>query len=299
MVLNISKQTGYFFERTQTVTQYYSEVNKYKVLTQEEENECFRIYNDPNSSKIEKERAREKVIKANLRFVISAANQFSRNSNYLDVIQVGNIALINAFEKFRIDKGAKFTTYAVFYINRDIRQYLNNEDATIRQTNSSKTSHLIAKARNKFIQQYEREPSNAELAMIIEDEYGVTIIDDNDVASVNVISIDETVSSSGDDEEACVGDLEYFNSYTACSNDYEKTEERDYNMSIISTLMNVLTEREKQIILMKYGVGTEKPLDTDEISEIMSLSKERVRQLISLATSKMQEEAKKRAKKLR
>ena len=150
-----------FFERTECLKSYYEDIRRYPLLTKEEEYNLFEKYY--NGSNFEKEKAREKIINHNLRFVVSVAKKYANNENILDVIEEGTMGLIEALESFDYTKGYKFISYAVHYIRRAINQYRVEYDDLVKKTNYNKTFHLMTKTKNEFIQQNHRQPTLEEL----------------------------------------------------------------------------------------------------------------------------------------
>lgn len=290
MVINISKQNSTFVERTQTVTQYHMDVRRFKQLSPEDERKLFEIYFSKDSTEQEKEKARETIINANLRFVLSAAKQYGNSDNYLDIVSEGNIALMQAFEKYSLDKESRFLTYASEYIRRNITQYLRDVEPSIRRKNISQTFHVISKAHDLCVQELQREPTEEELMEVLNEKFGTNIKDIGDVMQVNLTSIDSYV---GDEEDgATVGDLTLFNNHSASSNDYENDVDRDDDMNKINIVTKCLSPREKEIIFMSYGINQpDGQLEPKDIAEKMGLTPERVRQIIHSAMDRLQAES--------
>lgn len=183
MKVNITQNRG-FIERTQTVTQYFAEVRKFKLLSQEEEKELFEKLNqvkekykefyNPETNKYDMDDKTleqyknecavytNRIAESNQRFVISAARHYAPNDKFLDCVSEGTLGLMEAIDKYDIHQSVRFITYAVHYIHRNITQYLRG-DETIRKTNISKTFHIVSQAKNEFIQLEEREPTSQEL----------------------------------------------------------------------------------------------------------------------------------------
>ena len=301
------KTTNNYFERTETLVKYYHDANEYDVLDADKEKELFTLL-DKCKKNIENAKAsgnrtleakykkeadsiRDFIIKSNLRFVISIARVYATNRNILDVINEGNIGLVEAVDSFDVTLGNRFQTHAVYLIRQKINLFRQNDDLLIRKNNESKTYHIISNMTNKFIQEFQREPNSDELKDYINEHYpNAKIKDSADVLSVRVASIDEPVDS--DESDANIGNISAFNAYSASSNAYEGTVELEHLTSIINTLMRNLSDRDKKIIKMYFGIGQKfnAPCPVSEISDKTNLTKERVRQIISDGQKKMKEE---------
>lgn len=301
------KTTNNYFERTETLVKYYHEANEYDVLDAEREKELFMLLDEGKANiekakevgdkklqaRYEKEVAslRDFIINSNLRFVISIARVYATNNNILDLIDEGNIGLIEAVDTFDVSLGNRFQTHAIYLIRQKINLYRQNDDLIIRKNNESKTYHIISNMTNKFIQEYQREPTSDELKDYINEHYpNAKIKDSADVLNVRVASIDEPVDS--DDGDANIGNISAFNSYSASTNDYEGTVEIEHLSALINTLMRGLSDRDKAIIKMYFGIGQKfnAPCPVSEIADKTKLTKERVRQIVADVQNKMREE---------
>lgn len=301
------KTTNNYFERTETLVKYYHEANEYDVLDADREKELFMLLDEGKANiekakevgdrklqaRYEKEVAslRDFIINSNLRFVISIARVYATNNNILDLIDEGNIGLIEAVDSFDVSLGNRFQTHAIYLIRQKINLYRQNDDLIIRKNNESKTYHIISNMTNKFIQEYQREPTSDELKDYINEHYPKAKIKDSaDVLNVRVASIDEPVDS--DDGDANIGNISAFNSYSASTNDYESTVEVEHLSALINTLMRGLSDRDKAIIKMYFGIGQKfnAPCPVSEIADKTKLTKERVRQIVADVQEKMREE---------
>lgn len=295
MVVNIKNTNTSFIERTNSVNQYFSEVRKFDTLSIAEEKDLFNIIKN-SSNKTLKEKAIQRIIECNQKFVIAVARHYAPSDKFLDCVSEGTIGLYNAIEMFDINAGVKFITFAAYYVKREITQYLRDEDPSIKKTNISKTYHTTAQAINYFIQKENREPTPLELVEILNEKYGIEIKDLNDLTEMRIISIDDTVNEQSDDAESCVGDLSEFNTFSASKNEYENIETKDYTKALLSNLLDVLTPREKDIITMFFGIGYERCYEANEIAEKLSLTPERVRQLKKSIIDKLQKECTEKSK---
>jgi RNA polymerase sigma factor (sigma-70 family) len=161
----------------------------------------------------------------------------------------------------------------------------------IRKNNESKTYHIISNMTNRFIQEYHREPTSDELKDYINENYpNAKIKDSADVLNVKVTSIDEPVD--GEDGDANVGNISAFNAFSASYNEYESKSELEHLSNLTNTLMRNLSERDKTIIKMYFGIGQRHnaAAPVSEIAEKVKLTPERVRQLIVEIKDKMRGE---------
>lgn len=275
MVVNLKSPNTDFFERTETLVRYYEDIRKYDVMSLEEEVAMFELLK--NGSKTEKEVAMEKIINCNQRFVVAVAKRYATNDNVLDLINEGNIGLIEAIKDFDVTKGYKFITWAVWYIRRAINNYCINFGNVVRKNNLSKTYHVISQATNKFIQNEYRQPTLEELAQILKEDFDVEIKNLDDILETRISSIDESFNS--EDDDANMYDMSLYNSYSSTSNGYEKISEDDFNKKLIVNLLKKLPTRECTVIKMYFGIGYDREYELQEIAEKLDLTTERVRQL--------------------
>lgn len=276
MVVNLKTPNSDYFERTETLVRYYEDIRKYDVLTNEEELELFEMIK--NGNKFEKQVAKEKLINCNQRFVVAVAKRYATNDNILDLINEGNIGLMEALENFKVEKGVKFTTWAVWFIRRAINLYCINYGNLVRKTNLSQTYHVVSQATNKFIQTEYRQPTLEELAELLKDEHDVDIKNLSYIIDTKFTSIDEGFNSN-DDDSSNVGEMNVFNEYSASFNDYEKVSNNEFNNKLISNMLLKLPKREKDIITLYFGIGYDREYELQEIAEKVGLTTERVRQL--------------------
>jgi len=301
------KTTNNYFDRTETLVKYYHDVNEFSVIDADKEKELFTLLDEGRAklkaakengnrelaAKYEKEvnKLRNFIINSNLRFVISIARIYASNNNILDVINEGNIGLIEAVDTFDVTLGNRFQTHAVYLIRQKINLFRQNDDLIIRKNNESKTYHIISNMTNKFIQKYDREPTSEELKDFINEYYpNAKIKDSADVLTVKVASIDEPVDS--EDGDANIGNISAYNTYSASHNDYEDKMEVERTSMLVNTLMRNLSDRDKIIIKMYFGIGQKynTPCPVSQIADTVGLTKERVRQLIDKITEDMRNE---------
>lgn len=303
MLLNIKTNTNYI-ERSNTLVDYYKDVQQYDVLDERKEKKLFKelkelkelreeyIKENDNITAKECEKEinsiRDKIANANLRFVISVAKVYATNDNISDLISEGNIGLMEAIDSYDMDKNTKFSSWAVFYIRRQINLYRQEDGEIIRKHNISKTFHIIANVTNKFIQDNGREPSSDELMEYVNDMYpNLEIKDHTDLIKLNVIRIDSVGDS--DEDESNVGNVITYDTVSASSNNYEKEIEMEHKKEMITSMLHTLSDREKKIMKMYFGIDQPNgsSLSADEIGEEVGLTNNRVRQIIAECIDKL------------
>lgn len=257
-----------------TMSTYMQEIRKTPLLSAKEEVEL--------AARIQKgdKAARDQMISANLRLVVKIAHDYNNFGLPLqDLISEGNIGLIKAVERFDPSKGGKLSTYAAWWIKQSIKRALANQSKTIRLP-----VHLvdkIAKIRKvtaELADELDREPSDEEIGYVI----GMPV---NKVAhlksvSVRPSSLDAPVGEEGDTSFGeLVGDENQ-------STPLENLQEKSMSDSIRSVI-GLLDEREAEIIQMRFGLEGEHPMTLEEVGDKFKITRERVRQIQTIAIHKM------------
>lgn len=305
VTLNI-KTTNNYFERTDTLIKYYRDANDYSVINAEQEKELFTLLKVGKDNlekakengdvtlqrKYEKEvnKIREFIINSNLRFVISIARIYASNSNLMDIIDEGNIGLIKAVDSFDVELGNRFQTHAIYLIRQAINLYRQRDAKLVKKNNESKTFHIISKMTNKFMQEFQREPTSEELKDYINMNYpNIDIKDSADVLTLKIASIDEPVDS--EDGDANVGNINAFNTFSASYNEYENKSDLEHVKTFVDSLMKDLSERDRTIVKMYFGIGQvhNASLPVAEIALRLDLTQTRVRQIVEESKEKMKE----------
>ena len=225
--------------------------------------------------------------------VIAAAKKWAKTDTLMEYVTEANIGLSEAIDKFDETKDVKFASYAMWFILRAINTYTNGALQLVKRTNFSKTFHVISKATNDFVQEFERNPTPEELLDLITSKYNKDIKDKNDLLDLKVSYVDE--SSNDDEDTSNYGDMAAYNKASASYNDYEETESNDFNKTLVSSMLNKLSPRKQQIIKMRFGMyeetkGLKREYEREEIAEKLGLTSERVRQLENEAMSEIKSE---------
>ena len=232
------------------------------------------------------QKALDKLIKSNLRFVVSVAKQYQHQGLSLsDLINEGNVGLIKAASRFDETRGFKFISYAVWWIRQSIMLALAEHSRVVRiPVNKVELTKKLSKAFQQLEQEFEREPTPEELSEYLE-------IEKEDVrAALNLtvrhISVDNPYNS--DDDFTLVDTMENPNADRADKHlVYSESMQKD-----IAGLLKILTDRQKHVICNFYGIGVDHPLSLEDIGNQIQLTRERVRQIKDKALSKLKAEQK-------
>ena len=263
----------------EALDRYLNEIAREPMLTPEEEAEL--------ATKIHKggkegEQARDRLVSANLRFVVSVAKQYQNQGIFLtDLINEGNMGLVKAAEKFDETRGFKFISYAVGWIRQSIIEALAVKSRIVRvPLNQVGIAGKVNRATEQFVQLNGRIPSTQELSQI-------TGIDENTIESArdansHTTSIDAPLGNEeGDNSMADI-----LTSDDTSTNSDSQLDRESMNQFINDLLKEVLNEREQTIIRESFGIGVmEKSLE--EIADEMGMTRERIRQVKEKAIRKI------------
>lgn len=248
---------------TNLVKQYFKEIGKYKILTVPLEKELFIKYKNGDM------KARELLINSNLRLVASIARKYlGRGISYMDLIQAGNLGLIDAVENFDVDRGFRFTTFATARIIRPILQEIEKHGRNIKLPNKTYTDiQKLTKIARELTIDLKREPTLEELAQKM--DKSVTEIAELKLIKDDTVSLNKSVT---EEDDAVL--LDFIKSD-------ENVEEQVMISSVATDLMDfinsgILEPRERDVITYRYGLNGKTPLQLEEIGKILNISRQRV-----------------------
>ena len=264
---------------SEALDKYLVEIGRAPMVSIDEEIELAQIIKKGGRAA---ERAKNKLVEANLRFVVSVAKQYQHQGLTLtDLIDEGNIGLIKAAERFDETRGFKFISYAVWWIRQSILQAIAEQSRIVRlPLNQVGSLNKVNQESNRFEQENQRRPSVEELAQRtgIDEEK----ISQSMAASGHHVSID---APFGEDDDNSMVDV------MASGEDSRTDKHVDHEsmaMELRQVLDKVLKDREKQIVCACFGIGeTEKGLE--EIGDKMGLTRERVRQIREKSVTKLRD----------
>jgi len=263
---------------------YLKEIGRTPLLTKDQEKEL--------AKKILKgdEEARQKLMKSNLRLVVSIAKRYANrtpNLTLLDLIQEGNIGLSRAVEKFDYQKGFKFSTYATWWIRQAITRALADQSRTIRiPVHMVETISKYAQMRRQLIQELGRDPMAEEVAA----EMGLDVDKVRQIQKISqeVLSIEQPV---GDEEDSTLSDF--------IPDEKNITPVQGAAQALIKDLIGEiivdLTEREREILKMRFGLEDGVTHTLEEVGKVFGVTRERIRQIEAKALEKIREHSKTQA----
>lgn len=262
---------------------YLQEIGRYRQLTPEEEKELgARVQADGDPE------ALRQLVEANLRFVVAYAKRFRHSRvSLLDLINEGNIGLIQAARKFDPEKNVKFITYAVWWIRQAILHALSQHGATFRlPQKQANVLYRIERSRQALGRELERAPTESELAeeLDMNPEEVRLLLSSNQ----SILSLNEPVDEDG---EAELGDL--LEQYLMPDTD-ERILRESFEQSLREAL-DKLSEKERQVVNLRFGLEDDNPLTLREIGEQLGISRERVRQIENQALTKLRRSSQVRA----
>ena len=263
---------------SKSLDQYLQEIGKVNLLTPDEEVDlAIKIRKGDGD-------AQEKLVRANLRFVVSVAKQFQNKGLSLgDLINEGNLGLIKAAKRFDETRGFKFISYAVWWIRQGIMSALANHQRVVRlPLNRVGELTKISKAYRDLEQEYERKPTTEELAKILEmtaEEVAYSL-----QISERYVSMDAPLKS-GDENKNSLMDV--------LPNDNQPLPDKDLmNDSLkneVTNILSTLNEREAEVIRLSFGIGRNQKATLEEIGDRFNLTRERIRQIKEKALRKLRD----------
>ena len=268
----------------ESLDRYLVEISRMPMITPEQEVELAQTIRKGGKNGDE---AREKLVTANLRFVVSVAKQYQHQGLPLsDLINEGNLGLITAANKFDETRGFKFISYAIWWIRQSILQAIADYSSMVRRPQSQiAISNKIKNATNDFVQKHQRQPSAEELSEIISLE--IDKIEKAIHSEAYVASMDAPIT---EDEGSTLVDI----ISSSSENDTDHKVDHDSMCNdLMEVLSAILNERERIIVIQSFGIGCpERGLDA--IGYDLGLTRERVRQIRERGLEKVRKSNKSR-----
>jgi RNA polymerase primary sigma factor len=282
MTTNKYQNTGAFHSDDNILSLYLKEINNIPLLTREEEDIAARAAARGDKT------AREKLVNANLRFVVNVAKKYQgQGLPLLDLISEGNVGLLNAIERYDVDKGYHFISYAVWWIKQAVLKAIYEKSRPIRlPLNRVNELVQIEKAR-KFVQNdHSAEAEINEIAGILgmESSHVADLIN----VSRDMVSIDSPLSNERD--SSVLGDfIEADRYHTPDASALDNALKED-----IKTVLSTLTKKEADIIRFRFGLDDHAPMSLKEVGDRFNLTKERIRQIEKKALKRLQHPSRQR-----
>ncbi len=258
------------------LSMYLKEINRIPLLTRDEEDKCARL-----AAKDDKA-AKDKLVSSNLRFVVNVAKKYQNQGLPLsDLISEGNIGLMNAIERYDVDKGYHFISYAVWWIRQAILKAICEKSRMIRlPLNRANELVQIEKARKELQTGKGEDPEIKDIASSVSmsPEHVADLLN----ISRDLVSLETPVYAEKDSSQ--LGDFIEDAGYT-------KPEEEVIEISLkddINSVLKTLTEKEAEIIQYRFGLNGKSPLSLKEIGDRYHLTKERIRQIEKKALKRLQ-----------
>ncbi len=262
-------------ETKDLVKLYLRDIRKYDILTKEEELELLKQSQSGDKT------AKQKLVLSNLRLVVNVAKKYlHKGLSFIDLISEGNIGLIHAIDKFDYKKGYRFSTYAVWWIKQAITKAIINKGREIRIPSYK---HDMINKINRYIMNYVTDKNNYPTIKQISNETGISEknIEQVMIEFQDLISLNSTIGDSIFLEDAL-------------SEENQDSMEKEILDQIIKEdildTLSFLKEREKNILIYRFGLDGNEPKTLEEVGKIFDITRERVRQIEKKALQKLKKE---------
>lgn len=261
------------------IREYLKEIGSIPLLSPEEEQELAKRKSLGDSE------AGRRLVEANLRLVVSIAKRYTgRGMSFLDLVQEGNIGLMKAVEKFDYTKGYRLSTYATWWVKQSITRSLADQSRTIRlPVHMVEAVNKIRRAQRALSVKLGREPSNEEVAeeVHMSEKRVAELIQ----ASGDTVSLETPV---GDEDGSNLGD---FVADDAGGSTEEKAESV-FLREEIDAMLKGLSPREREVIILRFGLETGRPMTLEEVGRRFKVTRERIRQIETAALRKLRNPSK-------
>jgi RNA polymerase primary sigma factor len=279
---------------SKALRKYLNDIARYAILTPERERELGRIIQRADSSEEVRREAVDELVRGNLRFVVSYAKRFhSPGISFLDLINEGNIGLIQAARRFDPDRGVKFITYAVWWVRQAISNALSEQWGAIRLPHKQATLHSrLGRVKEALSRSLGREATMEEIAT----EAGLRPDEAENLMAMSRSS--ESLSELfGAEEDRTLGDTLEQTSVAAADDQLLQRSSVEQTRNLLESL----PKKERAILCRRFGIpedgsdGEREPMTLQEIGEELRLSRERVRQIEAQAIARIKRTMKSRA----
>jgi RNA polymerase primary sigma factor len=279
---------------SKVLRKYLEDISRYAILTPERERELGRIIQKPETTEDARREAVDELVRGNLRFVVSYAKRFhSPGISFLDLINEGNIGLIQAARRFDAERGVKFITYAVWWVRQAISNALSEQWGAIRLPHKQATLHSrLGRVKEALSRSLGREATMEEIAA----EAGLRPDEAENLLAMSRSS--ESLSDFfGAEEDRTLGDT--LEQTTVAAADDQMLQRS--NIEQTRGLLESLPKKERAILCRRFGIpedgsdGEREPMTLQEIGEELRLSRERVRQIEAQAIARIKRTMKSRA----
>ena len=258
-----------------SIKMYMREMGKINMLSADEEYHLASLvaHGDKN--------ARNQLVEANLRLVCSLAKHYQGcGLTYQDLIQEGNIGLIKAAEKFDVEKGFRFSTYATWWIKQAISRAIADQARTIRvPVHMAENINKVKKIERQLLAELQHEPTNAEIAKAMK-------MSEDQIAEIKSYMTDTTsldIQVGDDDDGTTIGSFVEDTHFVNPADAYVKAA----NGEMVDMVLSTLSDREANIIRMRFGIGRDRAMTLEEVGKEFSLTRERIRQIEAKALRKL------------
>lgn len=256
------------------VRMYLKEIGTVPLLTAEEELRLAKRKAEGD------EVAKDRLIEANLRLVVSIAKRYTgRGMSFLDLVQEGNLGLIKGVEKFNYEKGYKLSTYATWWIRQSVTRALADQARTIRvPVHMVETINRMSKMQRKLTLELGYEPSSAELAEALD-------MSESKVLEIMQIAREPASLETpiGEEDDSNLGDFVADNNTVTPEANVESVMLREH----IDLLLQDLKDRERQVIVLRFGLEDGHPRTLEEVGKEFNVTRERIRQIEAKALRKL------------
>lgn len=260
---------------------YMKDIRKYGTIDDAKTREYLKLYK--NGSSKEKKIAKERIVGAHQRFVLSVANKYANKYNLMDVISEGNIGLIKAIEKYDTNSDVKFTTYAMYWIRKTIMEHITVNEPIVTPNNAIKIAAYVPKIREEFWNSNYRHPTAEEIQEILLEKHHLNFSNKEDLVQYQPMSIDEKYDEDDDGQEFMECSM-YTSKTASCSTDsFVKADDAKV---VVKQVLSTLSDRDAYIIKCIYGIDGEAK-SMDDIAAEVGISHERVRQIAVNSVKKL------------